>query len=150
MADATKSKGLEGVVIGSSSVSLVEGTEGRLSYRGYRIQDLAANSSYEEVLYLLLYGELPNAAQLKGITNALHERREVGWRNRTRRITLVVEPGRRAPATAAKHDHRATVGLQRRRPLLGWLPGVEPGRVDDPEQSQTLRYAYIQTVANKR
>ena len=85
MADATKSKepalssakGLEGVVIGSSSVSLVEGTEGRLSYRGYKIQDLAANSSYEEVLYLLLYGELPTSSQLKDITNTLRERREL-------------------------------------------------------------------------
>ena len=64
MSDATKSKGLEGVVIGGSSVSLVEGTEGRLSYRGYKIQDLAANSSFEEVLYLLLNGELPNGKQL--------------------------------------------------------------------------------------
>src|SRR5580765_5392039 len=77
MSDATKSKGLEGVVIGGSSVSLVEGTEGRLSYRGYKIQDLAANSSYEEVLYLLLNGELPNADQLKDISNTLRERRDL-------------------------------------------------------------------------
>ncbi len=77
MTDATKSKGLEGVVVGSSSVSLVEGTEGRLSYRGYKIQDLAANSTYEEVLYLLLYGELPTATQLQDISNTLRERRDL-------------------------------------------------------------------------
>src|SRR6476619_4575089 len=64
MTSASRPKGLEGVVVGDTAVSLVEGTEGRLSYRGYMIQDLAANSSYEEVLYLLLYGELPNKAQL--------------------------------------------------------------------------------------
>lgn len=68
-------KGLEGVSAGSSSISLVEGTEGRLSYRGYKIQDLAANSSYEEVLYLLLNGELPTKAQLTELDRTLRDRR---------------------------------------------------------------------------
>src|SRR3954468_19846814 len=77
MADAQRSKGLEGVVIGSSSISLVEGTEGRLSYRGYKIQDLAANSSFEEVFYLLLHGELPTSEQLQDFDNALRERRDL-------------------------------------------------------------------------
>jgi citrate synthase len=77
MADATRAKGLEGVVAGSTSVSLVEGTEGRLSYRGYRIQDLAANSSYEEVLYLLLHGELPDKRELDDISGTLRERRDL-------------------------------------------------------------------------
>jgi len=77
MADATRAKGLEGVVAGSTSVSLVEGTEGRLSYRGYRIQDLATNSSFEEVFYLLLHGELPDKTQLDDITGALRERRDL-------------------------------------------------------------------------
>src|SRR5438105_14248028 len=77
MSDATKSKGLEGVSVGNTSVSLVEGTEGRLSYRGYTIQDLAANSSYEEVLYLLINGELPTRSQLDEIERTLRERREL-------------------------------------------------------------------------
>ena len=41
---AASKGGLEGVSVGKSSVSLVEGTEGRLSYRGYKIQDLAAQA----------------------------------------------------------------------------------------------------------
>ncbi|MBF6614822.1 MAG: tungsten formylmethanofuran dehydrogenase [Chloroflexi bacterium] len=77
MSDATRTKGLEGVVAGSSSISQVEGTEGRLSYRGYKIQDLAANSQFEEVLYLLLNGELPNKEQLAQISNTLRERRDL-------------------------------------------------------------------------
>ncbi|MEO8285445.1 MAG: citrate/2-methylcitrate synthase [Chloroflexota bacterium] len=77
MADAQRSKGLEGVVIGSSSISLVEGTEGRLSYRGYKIQDLAANSPFEEVFYLLLHGELPTKAQLDEMTGIMHSKREL-------------------------------------------------------------------------
>jgi citrate synthase len=77
MADAQRSKGLEGVVIGSTSISLVEGTEGRLSYRGYKIQDLAANSTFEEVFYLLINGELPTQAQLTDFTNIMRERRDL-------------------------------------------------------------------------
>lgn len=77
MADATKTKGLEGVVIGSSSVSFVEGTEGRLSYRGYSIHDLAAHSTFEEVFYLLIEGDLPTAHQLSYFTNTMREQREL-------------------------------------------------------------------------
>jgi citrate synthase len=77
MSDASRSRGLEGVVIGGTSISLVEGTEGRLSYRGYKIQDLAANSSYEEVLYLLLYGELPTKSQLDQLDRTLRSRRDL-------------------------------------------------------------------------
>src|SRR4051812_40004088 len=77
MSDVQRSKGLEGVVAGSSSVSLVEGTEGRLSYRGYKIQDLAANSSFEEVFYLLLNGELPDRSQLDDLTRTMAERRDL-------------------------------------------------------------------------
>ena len=54
-----QARGLEGVVVTSSDLSLVEGTIGRLSYRGYNIDDLAEKSSFEEVTYLLWYGELP-------------------------------------------------------------------------------------------
>ena len=75
--NGARPKGLEGIVIGSSSISLVEGTEGRLSYRGYQIQDLAANSSFEEVFYLLIHGELPNKQQLTDFENLMHARREI-------------------------------------------------------------------------
>jgi citrate synthase len=77
MSDAQRSKGLEGVVAGSTTISNVEGTEGRLSYRGYLIQDLAAKSSFEEVIFLLLNGELPTAAQLDDLDAVMSERREL-------------------------------------------------------------------------
>ncbi|HUP28371.1 MAG TPA: citrate/2-methylcitrate synthase [Chloroflexia bacterium] len=75
--NGARPKGLEGIVIGSSSISLVEGTEGRLSYRGYQIQDLAGNSSFEEVFYLLINGELPNRQQLTQFEGAMKARREL-------------------------------------------------------------------------
>jgi citrate synthase len=74
-AAAANKGGLEGVSVGKSSVSLVEGTEGRLSYRGYKIQDLAEHSQYEEVLYLLIHGELPTKAQLDELDGKLRARR---------------------------------------------------------------------------
>lgn len=54
------SPGLEGIVAGETAVSTVETG---LTYRGYTIEDLAANSNYEEVAYLVLHGELPSAAE---------------------------------------------------------------------------------------
>src|SRR5579864_440905 len=56
--------GLEGVVVGRTELSNVEGEQGRLTYRGYDIHDLAPNATFEEICYLLLFGELPNQTQL--------------------------------------------------------------------------------------
>lgn len=65
------SSGLAGVVAGRSAVATV-GQEGLgLSYRGYTIDELAAHASYEEVAYLLLYGELPTQAELDSFTRRL-------------------------------------------------------------------------------
>jgi citrate synthase len=77
MADNTKTKGLEGISAGNTSISNVEGTVGRLSYRGYTIQDLAANSDFEEVIYLLIHGELPTAAQLDEVKSTMARRRDL-------------------------------------------------------------------------
>jgi citrate synthase len=51
-----------------SAITFIDGDKGELLHRGYPIQQLAAESSYLEVCYLLLYGELPNAAQLADFT----------------------------------------------------------------------------------
>ena len=57
-------KGLEGVVFDTTSVSHVKPEEKSLFYRGYPVHELATECEFEEVAYLLLYGELPNATQL--------------------------------------------------------------------------------------
>ncbi|MBI3975013.1 MAG: citrate synthase [Armatimonadetes bacterium] len=67
--------GLEGVVASLSSVSFVDGAEGRLLYRGYDIHDLAEGSTFEEVVYLLWHGELPVRAQLDALRRELGEAR---------------------------------------------------------------------------
>lgn len=57
-------RGLKGVYFERSAVSDIDGAAGELSYRGYSIHDLATRSSFEEVCYLLIHGELPNAGEL--------------------------------------------------------------------------------------
>jgi 2-methylcitrate synthase len=58
-------KGLEGVVVDTTSVSKVMPEINSLVYRGYPVQDLAENCRFEEVAYLLLHDDLPSAAELK-------------------------------------------------------------------------------------
>ncbi len=52
-----------------SAITYIDGDKGELMYRGYPIEQLAAKSNYLEVCYLLLYGELPNKAQLEDFTD---------------------------------------------------------------------------------
>lgn len=66
-----KSRGLQGISVGDTAICTV-GKEGiGLTYRGYDIGDLAEHASFEEVAYLLLYGELPNEATLNAYRHKL-------------------------------------------------------------------------------
>ncbi|HEY2072331.1 MAG TPA: citrate/2-methylcitrate synthase [Gaiellaceae bacterium] len=69
-----KSVQLSGVVVAQSSVSSIDPDEGVLMYRGYDIADLAEHSTYEEVAYLLLHGDLPSADELDGFKEMLSQR----------------------------------------------------------------------------
>jgi 2-methylcitrate synthase/citrate synthase II len=71
-------KGLAGVVVDTTAVSKVMPETNALTYRGYAVQDLAAECRFEEVAYLLLYGELPDKAQLENFTQAERRRRALG------------------------------------------------------------------------
>jgi citrate synthase len=66
--------GLEGVIAGETAISTITGG---LSYRGYSITDLAEQSTFPEVAYLLLYGELPNEEHLADFKAILDESAEV-------------------------------------------------------------------------
>ena len=77
MSDTTYAKGLEGVIAGESRICKVDGEQGRLYYYGYRIKDLAANATFEEVTYLLLYGELPTADQLIDFSDRMRKSRDL-------------------------------------------------------------------------
>ena len=63
--------GLDGIVLGPTELSGVDGEVGQLTYRGYPIEELAGTVSYEETVYLLWNGELPTAAELDAFTDKL-------------------------------------------------------------------------------
>jgi citrate synthase len=69
--------GLEDVLVKNTSISDIDGEKGILWYRGYRIEDLARNSTYEEVSYLILYGKLPNRKELDEFTERLKTHRDL-------------------------------------------------------------------------
>jgi citrate synthase len=67
----TMTKGLEGVVATTSSISSIE--DGVLTYRGYNIDDLATHTTYEEVVHLLWYARLPTIAERTTLVQQLSD-----------------------------------------------------------------------------
>ncbi|MEC8462286.1 MAG: bifunctional 2-methylcitrate synthase/citrate synthase, partial [Pseudomonadota bacterium] len=70
-------KGLAGVTVDTTSVSKVMPETNSLTYRGYAVQDLAANCKFEEVAYLLWHGELPSRSQLRKFEKVERSRRNI-------------------------------------------------------------------------
>ena len=77
MSEPTYSPGLEGIVAGISAISDIDTERNVLTYRGYNVQDLVDHASFEEVAFLLLYGELPNAPQLAEFADWMESERVV-------------------------------------------------------------------------
>lgn len=85
--DTTKiHKGLAGVVVDTTAISKVVPETNSLTYRGYAVQDLAAQCSFEQVAYLLWHGELPTDAEL-----ALFTQRERAARRIDRSTQAVLQ-----------------------------------------------------------
>jgi len=72
--------GLDGVPAAKSSICWIDGDQGILEYRGYPIEDLAAESTFEETSYMLLWDKLPNRAELEKFTRDLQTNRDVRFR----------------------------------------------------------------------
>jgi 2-methylcitrate synthase/citrate synthase II len=66
--------GLEGVIAGETGISTIAGG---LQYRGYSIQDLAEKSTFEEVAYLLIHGNLPSEAEFASFKSRVADARAV-------------------------------------------------------------------------
>ena len=69
--------GLRGVDIASSKICDVQGKEGKLIYRGFLIEDLAKNATFEEVCFLLLYERLPKGEELNNFIQSLKLKRDI-------------------------------------------------------------------------
>ena len=70
-------KGLKDVYLDTTTASFIDGEEGKLLYRGYNIHDLAEKSTFEEVIYLLLYGKLPTRQELEAFDRILRANRHI-------------------------------------------------------------------------
>lgn len=75
--EETKNIGLRGITIADTRISMVDGENGRLFYRGYPIQQLAEQATFEEVICLLLNGHAPTAEDVRKVQNDLREYRQL-------------------------------------------------------------------------
>lgn len=69
--------GLRGIDVASSKICDVQGKKGKLIYRGFLIEDLAKNASFEETCFLLLYERLPKKQELEAFDQSLKQKRNV-------------------------------------------------------------------------
>ena len=67
-----KNIGLRGVTVADTKISHVDGENGILIYRGYRIEELAQSSTFEETAYLLHHDELPTEDELREFAKKSH------------------------------------------------------------------------------
>jgi citrate synthase len=89
-------KGLEGIVATTSSICYIDGDRGVRAYRGIDIHELADHSNFEETCYLLWYGKLPSASELKEFRQRLAEARKLD--------PAIIELLRGAPRAALPMD----------------------------------------------
>ncbi|MHA1369918.1 MAG: citrate/2-methylcitrate synthase [Promethearchaeota archaeon] len=69
--------GLKGVYLDYTSISYIDGKNGRLYYRGYAIEELVKKSTFEEVVFLLIHGHLPSRYDLFTLKDTLIREREL-------------------------------------------------------------------------
>ena len=74
--------GLEGIPVTQSSICDIDGNKGKLLYRGYEIAELAQKSSFLETAFLLIWGELPNATELRNFEAEVQMHRRLSFRVR--------------------------------------------------------------------
>src|ERR1700722_18704666 len=74
---AVTTAGLEGIVAAESRICYIDGDAGILSYQGYNIHTLAEKATFEETIFLLWNGRLPNRAELDQLKAALVEHRAI-------------------------------------------------------------------------
>lgn len=66
-------RGLNGIIYDYSSICLIDGDNGRLYYRGYAIEELADNYSFEEIVSLLILKNLPDLTDLNSLKSELYQ-----------------------------------------------------------------------------
>lgn len=123
-------KGLAGIIAGKTAISTVESSGSGLFYRGYSINDLAEHASFEEVAYLLIYGELPTSSQLEEYKAILISKREL-----PNALKIVLEE---IPASAHPMDV-----LRTSTSLLGTLEASKRNNGDEIANRLIASYASV-------
>ena len=101
-----KNVGLRGVTVADTKISFIDGEKGILIYRGYKIEELANESSFPEVAFLILNGHLPNRTELKDFKTRINAAREIPG--------FVIDALKNLPKNSAPMDV-----LQASVPMLG-------------------------------
>src|SRR5258708_12645420 len=104
-AGSAVSTGIRGVVAATTSNGDVNGEKGELIYQGVNIHDLATQSTFEEVIFLLWNGRLPKRAELDDLKKHLAASYELPWEA----IELIKGMYARVPAKAQPMDSLRTV-----------------------------------------
>ncbi|HXF93421.1 MAG TPA: citrate synthase [Nitrospiraceae bacterium] len=126
--------GLAGVPAAKSSISDVDGQRGILEYRGIRIEELCAKSSFLETAYLLLFGHLPTQAEMRQWTEDITLHRRIKFR--------IVDLMKCLP----EHGHPMDV-LQAAVAVLGmFYPGRNVKDVDNNYWSAVRLIAKLPTI----
>lgn len=129
------SPGLEGVIAGETAISTITGG---LQYRGYSIEDLGNHATFEEVAYLILYGDLPNRQQLAGFTQRLQSQAAIA--------PEIIAALRSIPADASMMDCMRTGASL----LAHWDPEVNDSGHDANLRKSERLLAQLPTVLAAR
>jgi citrate synthase len=121
---ANVQEGLKDVPVAETTICFIDGEIGKLLYRGYNIEQLAENASFEEVAYLLWHGSLPKRHELDALNTQLASERAVEPR--------VYDLVRALPRTTDPMDALRT--------LVSFLASFDP-EVDDNSKEANLRKA---------
>ncbi|MGW6333218.1 bifunctional 2-methylcitrate synthase/citrate synthase [Nocardia rhamnosiphila] len=131
---STICKGLAGVVVDTTAISKVVPETNSLTYRGYAVQDLAAHCSFEQVAYLLWYGDLPTPAELERF-----QQREQASRRADRSLLSLVA---KLPETCHPMDVVRTA--------ISYLGAEDPAEEDNSAQANRAKalrmFAVLPTI----
>jgi len=138
-------KGLDGVIVDTSTISHVMPETSSLTYRGYRVHELAEHCQFEEVAYLILKSELPTRDQLISFNLRERERRDLD--------PVILNVVRHAPKDSHPMDVVRTgvsmLGMMRNDTLVMDLDASEDAAMQMLSQIPTMVAAYFRARHNK-
>ncbi len=158
-------RGLEGVIAAETRIGYVNGSDGKLFYRGYEINSLVEQSNYEEVSYLLLYGRLPKRTEYEEYVKRLRGEmplpdevlsliKAIGGRTHPMSalrtvISYLSVLDRKESENSVENQERIGISLIARMPsIVGAINRVYSGKEiirSDPELGYASNFFYMST-----